>query len=300
MRPSRFWSGAGLSRRGKPARLKSRFLGLLILLVLAAVSQAAAGLPARQFNADNLARVEQLSANPLTFAVFGDSRDHSGVFPLLLKGVSQDKEVAFAIHLGDLVRNGRLEEYAAFFEEIKELGPLPLLTVVGNHELNGDGFRLFREIFGPVNFSFRVGETAFLVLNNAAKEGLGEAEWIWLREELAKARSASRRLVFLHVPLFDPRRDRAKPHAMPEIPARRLLSLFKEYQVSHVFAGHIHGYYAGEWEGIPYTISGGAGVPLAGSDPRHYFFHYVKVRLAAGDMRLEVKPITPPLRVEQP
>ncbi len=280
-------------RRLLPA-IGAALLGLVALAWLAAGPQAAEVLPARNFNAHNLARVQALEKNPLTFAVFGDSRNHSGVFPALLKEVGGDSEMDFAIHLGDLVRDGKLEEYTPFFQEIQLLGPLPLLTVVGNHELNGDGPRLFREIFGPVNFSFRVGENAFLVFNNNAREGNGEAEEAWLRQELARFRDARRRLVFLHVPLFDPRPDRRKPHAMPEAPARRLLSLFQEYQVSHVFAGHIHGFYAGEWDRIPYTISGGAGVKLAGSDPRHYFHHYLKVRLTSEGMQVEVKPVRSP------
>jgi 3',5'-cyclic AMP phosphodiesterase CpdA len=254
---------------------------------------AAEVLPAQDFNAANLARLAGLNQNPVTFAVFGDSRNHNGVFPALLKAVAQDKEMDFAVHLGDLVRDGKLWEYKLFFQELQALGPLPLITVVGNHELKGDGRRLFGKIFGPTNFSCRLGEHAFVVLNNTAREGLTEAEWDWLAGTLKTFRHARRRLLFLHVPLFDPRPDRAKPHAMAPGPARRLLGLLKEHDVSHVFAGHIHGYFTGDWEGLPYTISGGAGVSLAGSDPRHYFHHYLKVRLDGEAMRVEVKPLNP-------
>lgn len=291
MRRLRFRPAGGSVLRGLTAILGAVLLVLSALAWLTTGPPAAEVLPARNFNGDNLVRVQTLQKKPLSFAVFGDSRNHTGAFPALLKEVSRDQEMDFAVHLGDLVRDGKLEEYTAFFREIQLLGPLPLLTVVGNHELNGDSPRLFREIFGPVNFSFRLGDTAFLVLNNNAREGNGITEWEWLRGELAKFRDAKRRLVFLHVPLFDPRTDRRKPHAMPEAPARRLLSLFQEHKVDHVFAGHIHGFYAGEWGGVPYTISGGAGVPLAGSAPRHYFYHYLKVRLTADGMRVEVKPV---------
>ena len=49
------------------------------------------------------------------------------------------------------------------------------------------------------------------------------------------------------------------------------MALFKKYKVTHIFAGHIHGYYTGTWDGMPYTITGGAGAQLYGSDPEHVF-----------------------------
>ncbi len=297
-------------RAHMPPAKRAPLIRLLVLLGMAlpvvaalawlsAASPPAAELPARHFNTDNLARLATLKKNPVTFAVFGDSRDHSGAFPVLLKAVRREAEMDFAIHLGDLVSTGKLAEYAAFFQEIQTLADLPVLAVVGNHELGGDGPHLFREIFGPTYYSFRLADTAFIMLNNAAKEGITESEWNWLREELEKARSAARRLVFLHVPLYDPRPDREKPHAMPAPAARRLLALFKEHQVNHVFAGHIHGYFTGDWDGLPYTISGGAGTRLHGRDPQHYFHHYLKVRLDLDRLTVEVKPL-PAVGKERP
>ena len=83
---------------------------------------------------------------------------------------------------------------------------------------------------------------------------------------------------FFHIPLFDPRGGENHHCLRPEL-ATRLVALFKKYRVTHVFAGHIHSYYTGAWDGVPYTITAGAGAKLYGTDPQHVFYHYLKVTI---------------------
>jgi len=96
--------------------------------------------------------------------------------------------------------------------------------------------------------------------------------------------------VFLHIPLYDPR-DGEKPHSLKPEEASQLLALFKKYHVTHIFAGHIHAYYAGAWEGLPYIITGGAGAPLSGTDPQHAFYHYLKVTIRGSQVQVQVRPV---------
>ena len=143
----------------------------------------------------------------------------------------------------------------------------PLLAVIGNHELYGEGgLELYHEIFGPDDYAFQINHNYFIVVNDAAKEGLSPEQLRWLEAELQKSQAAKTRLVFLHIPLFDPRGGENHHCLRPE-QAAKLLALFKKYKVTHVFAGHIHDYYTGTWDGVPYTITGGAGAPLYGTDP---------------------------------
>lgn len=283
-----FRNDPGWSRRPLLAAL---LLAVALILVWSLTSRVlAAELPARDVNTVNLKRLAELDHNPLTFAVLGDSRDHGGLFPVLLEEVAREEGVSFVIHLGDLVNRSRLWEYQQFFADLKALKGLPLLAIPGNHELKGEA-HLFSEIFGPGDLSFRLGEYAFVLFNNAAREGFSPARRLWLAQELTRHRDARLRLVFLHVPLFDPRPDREKPHAMPAAAAQQLLTVLKDGRADHVFAGHIHGYFTGEWEGVPYTISGGAGTALHGRDPRHFFHHYLRVTARGNHLAVEVKPV---------
>jgi hypothetical protein len=90
------------------------------------------------------------------------------------------------------------------------------------------------------------------------------------------------------MPLFDPRGGTHRHSLSPES-GHRLATLFKKYRVTHIFAGHIHGYFEGRWEGVPYTITAGAGAPLYGDDPRHFFYHYLKVAVTGDGVQVQVR-----------
>jgi hypothetical protein len=275
---------------------RARIILAVSILCIAALAGAGLAadtgpLPARQWNQENLSRIKGLAAEPLTFTVMGDNRDNPEIFGKVLKQADNDPGLTFAIHLGDMVHNADLDQYCTFFNEVGQNYRQPMVTVIGNHELYGEqGLELYREIFGPDYYSFQVGENYFIVVDDAAQEVMTPEQFSWLEAELKKAQDYKTRLVFLHVPLFDPSGS-PKPHSLPPEVAARLLALFKEYQVSHVFAAHLHGYYAGAWEGLPYTITGGAGAPMYGKNTRHDFYHYVKVTIAGGKVKMQVRPL---------
>lgn len=272
--------------------------GILLAAVLTRFGLAEPA-PAPPWNPANLAKIASCTENPLAFAVLGDSRDSHGIFPHILRQISADPELAFVVHLGDLVHRGKLREFQHFFGQVREFLRLPLVAALGNHELDKDltqPRQPYEALFGPRYYSFALGRTYFLVLDNADSQGLNDEHWSWLEAELTKAQAFPHRLVFLHVPLFDPRKG-GKPHAMPETEGRRLAEALRRHRVSHIFAGHIHAYYTGQWEGLPYTISGGGGVGLNGRDPAHYFHHYLKVLVKGDAVQVQVQRVDIPLEM---
>jgi len=283
-------------RRPSPRNL----IASLMIFWLAALGGLAwggdyASLPTRPWNPSSLARLKVHTPKTLSFAVFGDSRNSQVVFPRLLQEVEEDPQIAFAIHLGDMVQDGYRQEYSLFFGQIRQNLRKPLLTVVGNHELHKKNRIVYEEIFGPAYYSFQVGENYFIAVDDAQKDSLHDRQLRWLEQELKKAQAFKRRLVFMHTPLFDPRGGK-RHQAMMAANGQRLAELCQKYRVTHVFAGHIHGYFAGAWDGVPFTVTGGAGAEIKKPDPQHYFFHYVKVSLQGDEVRVEVKrlPVTEP------
>ncbi len=261
----------------------------IVALAGAGLAGEAGALPARQWNQENLSRIKGLAAEPLTFAVLGDNRDNPEVFGKVLKQADNDPGLTFAVHLGDMVHNADLDQYHIFFNEVRQNYHKPLVTVIGNHELYGErGLELYRDIFGPDYYSFQVGGNYFIVIDDNSKEVMTPEQFSWLESELKRSQAYKTRLVFLHIPLFDPSGS-PKPHCLPPEAAAKLLALFKKYRVSHVFAAHLHAYYAGAWDGLPYTITGGAGAPMYGKDTRHDFYHYVKVTIAGGKVKVQVR-----------
>lgn len=270
-------------------------LGLFILLLLAwtgaGLAVDSAALPAKDWNPRQVERLQALAGSKMTFAVMGDSRSNPVVFDRVLKDMAGDPSLTFAIDVGDMVEQGTLEQFDEFFKQIQPYSRMPFLTAVGNHDLGKNhDLTLYREIFGPDYYAFQLQDHYFIVLNNNLRTGMGEAQMAWLKDELKKSQSSKTRLVFFHYPLFDPRRG-DKHHCLPEEAGRRLAALLRQYRVSHIFAGHIHSYFTGNWDGVPYTITGGAGAPLYGTDPDHFFHHYLKVTLQDRKVHVEVRRI---------
>ncbi len=249
-----------------------------------------APLPINGWNRKELSQIKVPDPEDFTFAVFGDNKGNYSVFEPLLKEIDHDMEIAFAIDIGDLVPNGQRGFFRRFVKEVKGDLAIPLLTAIGNHDLNGGSSKNYLKVFGPTYYSFQVGKGYFIVLDSTTEAGFDKTECKWLEEELKKAQASKVRFVFMHVPPFDPRGNGFHKCLND---GKELLDLFGHYHLTHLFASHIHGYFSGVWQGVPYTITGGAGGKLQGDDPNHFFHHYVTVHVHQGTTETVVKRINP-------
>ena len=250
-------------------------------------------LPATEWNIVNLKKIKVADPGNFSFAVFGDNRRSNFVFENLLKLIDHDPDLTFGIDLGDLVSYGTKRTYHHFLKQVKTNLAPPLLTVIGNHELKGHGRGLYINVFGPLYYSFKIGRNYFIILDDTNRKGLDQKQRLWLEENLEKSLKYDTRIVFMHIPLYDPRGENYQ-HCLNRKYAEDLINLFVQYNVTHIFTSHIHGYFKGMWEGIPYTITGGAGISLAGDDPDHFFFHFLKVHIKGGSVDIEVKHLPSP------
>jgi 3',5'-cyclic AMP phosphodiesterase CpdA len=234
-------------------------------------------------------------ANPgdFHFVVYGDNRGDNPPFASILDEVAADPSIAFVVGNGDLVKTPGKENYRQFLQQVNVRMRVPFIPAPGNHDLEDGGF-LWPKIMGPLNYSFRVGPHAFIAFDDNSTGDLAESRLQWIEQALADAQDCDTRIVVMHVPLFD-RANGTIGHCISEAQSRRLTEIFHKGRVTYVFASHIHGYLKGEYEGIPYTISGGGGARLGGSNPEHYFFHYLHVHLHGGRVDVEVRPVPSPL-----
>ncbi len=266
-----------------------RILACLAILTFTGIGlwNQHAPLPIHDWNTSQSSRIRVTDPDHFSFAVFGDNKGNYSFFEPLLDSIDQDKDIAFAIDIGDLVADGRRGQYRRFLDQVQETLAIPFLAATGNHDYH-NGFDEYQTIFGPTYYSFQAGRCVFIVLDSTNESGFDKTELQWLEGELNRAQGAKARFVFMHIPPFDPRGGR--PY-LPEKDRHDLLELFKRYNVTHLFASHVHGYFSGVWEGIPYTITGGAGARLQGNDPEHFFHHYTKVQVNSGEVELAVRRI---------
>ncbi len=127
---------------------------------------------------------------------------------------------AFAIDTGDLVDNGsdprQFDNYARILRDT----PLAVVSVPGNHDLNGPK-NSYDRVCGPERYAFDYGGRHFLVLNSMNDL---ERQYKWMEQNWPSSRRARRLLVFQHYP--------------PEL---RLMKLLSRYHTRAIFTGHWHG-----------------------------------------------------------
>jgi hypothetical protein len=236
-------------------------------------------------NVDQLKKIDR-GRRDFTFAVFGDNRGSTTVFEDLVGRVNSDN-VLFAFDNGDLVDGATTENYRMFVGQITA-STRPFLTAVGNHD---DGSSdLYKSIFGNDYYAFTVGKCYFIVLDDSNQKDIDGVQLQWLKERLVESRPYRFRFVVMHVPLYDPRvGPRGVGHSLGDPAFAGMLNdLFDQYHVTMLLTSHIHGFFSGNWGSTPYIISGGAGAPLVGSDPQHFFYHYVRIHVSGQGESYEV------------
>jgi hypothetical protein len=273
-------------------------LGFCIaLFAVLQVWKSTAPVGVSDWNGKAVSKIITNDPNNFSFAIFGDNKDGYALFDALLHDIDKRNEVSFAIALGDLVPRGGRKEFRMFIGELQDDLDIPLAAVIGNHDLENGSSKSFREVFGNTYYRFSIGGNEFIVLDAATESGLGPVQRKWLEAVLASAQDSNNRFVFMHVPPFDPRGKSFAKH-LQDGPG--LMVLFRRYHVTHLFAGHIHGYFSGVWEGIPYTISGGGGARLQSRiDPAHRFHHYLVAHVRHGNVDLQPRPFNAdlPMRI---
>lgn len=121
------------------------------------------------------------SKTSFSFVVLGDNKNSVNVFDNLISKLNKE-DILFAIDNGDLVYDGDLEKFKFFLDQVKRLKK-PFLTVFGNHDAREGGRAVYYELFGLFYYSFAVGHSYFIVLDDADEENLDDAQFAWLKKE---------------------------------------------------------------------------------------------------------------------
>ena len=233
---------------------------------------------------------EELLNSPLTFAVLGDSQGNNDVLAHMIEAINVT-DASFLIYLGDMVPSGLDQEYQVFLETMKQL-EMPYFTVPGNHDVRTNGLALYEQYLAPAYHSFDLLDYSLIFLNTS-KLGMEARQQEWLEARLDTNKDS---LLFLHVPLHDPR---GKEHAfLDKKEAENLMRLIKEApsNVRGVFSGHIHMFKHEEVEGINFVTSGGGGAHLYAAPDEGGFHHYTIISVDDEEIEVLPTPIEAPLR----
>lgn len=121
-------------------------------------------------NTQTIAQLESMQWHaPYKFAFITDTQGANDETADALKSISARGDISFIIHGGDLTDFGLPKEFLWGRDQLESCG-LPYITVIGNHDCQGNGEDTFDYLFGTENFSLNVGHVHIVGLNTVALE----------------------------------------------------------------------------------------------------------------------------------
>jgi len=202
-----------------------------------------------------------------SFIAFGDNKGYVDVLNEIGNSTISDK--AFAFHLGDYAPNNAPEQFRNVMKHLNHF-PIPVYTVIGNHESFGENLNLFKEYFGPTNYAFQIQNDLYVVVDSS-KGTINQTILDWMNSMLSK--TWRHKIVLTHVPPFDPRPD--GDHALENTTAaQEFMNIVEQNHVDLVICGDIHMYNQTVKNGVRYLITGGAGAQLYEPYSQGGFYHY--------------------------
>ncbi len=213
--------------------------------------------------------------HPYSFIFGGDVKEQLEVFLRLMKQVRAKADPLFMLAVGDYTRNSLPSEIELFLQKTADL-PFPTYYVKGNHESRCQGDVHYRRFFGPENFSLKVNQMLFVIMDTSAS-GHDRHGYRVTPEAFQSAQKAlemnpgtSWRFLLLHVPphpLHGPYQRTDQNSNLNSQDAQRIKSLAVENQVAYVLSGHAHLYARKVEDGVVYLTSGGGGALLHDYNP---------------------------------
>ena len=154
-----------------------------------------------QKNLAKLAARPLPAGDTLRFVFTGDSQQFYDEAEALVASVNQQPGLAFLVVAGDISDFGLAREMRWVDEKLRRLY-MPYVTVIGNHDLVGNGREAYQHLFGALDYSFVYGDTKFTLLDTNGREYNfdGSAPNMgWLRPQLRNLDGARRQVVISHV-----------------------------------------------------------------------------------------------------
>ena len=205
----------------------------------------------------NAKSIAQLQAMPykdtLRIILMGDTQRFYDETAEFVASANKQEDIDLVIHAGDISDFGFAREFK-WVSEIMSGLKVPHVTVVGNHDLLVNGPKVYKEMFGPFNFSFSYSGIKFIFFDNNSREynfnGL-VPDLDWISKELEDTASFKQAVLVSHIPPFSADTD-------PKLEKDYTKMLSENGKVSLSLHGHQHSFSIEERyeDGITYAVSG--------------------------------------------
>jgi Icc protein len=159
----------------------------------------------RNQNTRNIARILSTpQKDSFNFLVISDSQRSYDELDDFVKKANAYKDISFTILNGDITDFGLQSEYLLISQRMQKLSS-PFITVIGNHDMLGNGREVYKQMFGPENFSFTYSGYKFIFLNSNSQEAKPNdplPDTVWLQRELSSTPENQKIFVIAHMAPF--------------------------------------------------------------------------------------------------
>ncbi len=187
------------------------------------------------------------SPSDFSFAVIADVHYHYTSLASIVKQINNDPEIDFVIIAGDISDQALLKEYELFYSVMKDLNK-PYLTLIGNHDYNANGEKIYKQMFGETNYDFCFQNSHFVMFDDVFWESNSTPDFEWLKSKLEDKNQYEHQFVIAHIPPFGDQFD--------DESEAKYVKLMDDYDVSLSIHGHAHSYLARDYykDGVPYLV----------------------------------------------
>lgn len=190
---------------------------------------------------------------PFKIALIGDSHTYYDDLEDQVRELNKIDSIDFVVHMGDLTLSGIHREFI-WYNDITGKLRHPLITIIGNHDYLSNGAEIYKEEFGPVNFTLDYRNCRLVFFDNIVWEkNVQDPDFQWLYQA-CDAPEAEHRVVFAHIPPWDEQMSIGNTRLYDEI--------LTNNEVDLSVHGHIHRFFYGYKEAhlpplhTPFLVTG--------------------------------------------
>ena len=154
-------------------------------------------------NLDKIADLNLDQKASFRFAVISDTQRFYDELEAVVAALKQRTDIDFLILTGDITDFGTTKEYRWINERLQELN-IPVLTVIGNHDCVGNGKKIYKDMYGPYDYTMNIGRNRFVFINTNSLEFSDPVPDLnFFRSALQDTANFDQAFVLSHVPPFD-------------------------------------------------------------------------------------------------
>ncbi|MDA8621590.1 metallophosphoesterase [Psychrosphaera sp.] len=144
------------------------------------------------------------AGNDFQFAIIGDPQQFPKDLENTIERLNKNDKIKFIVLLGDIAETGIAQEFEWACKALEKTNK-PILSVVGNHDGLSFGQEIWRNTFGPFDYSFTFLDTKFIAFNNNQYEfeNVPDISWIQSEADIAKEEQRFHTIAMSHIKPWD-------------------------------------------------------------------------------------------------